>query len=117
MKEGNDSVCFEMHHYKIRYTLNGEPMSETIYSPGPVSALDKFHRSMQITSGVKPEEYEIISLGHVYNLDSTGAGRLQDVESRFDLPGSPNPNLLTRKVAIPAETEPFAFMASIPEVK
>jgi hypothetical protein len=82
-----------MANFKIRYLLNNEPITESVEGSGPISALDHFHKSIQLKSGFNPEDYKIVSLALVYAVDPFGSARQGYAESRFDLPHSTNPNL------------------------
>ena len=101
-----------MSHFKIRYTLNNEPMAETIEATSPISALDKFHRSMQLVSGINHKKYKIASLASFYPLDPQGTARLGFHESRYDLPHGDNPNLSLSEEVIP-EPPTLAFMDNL----
>jgi hypothetical protein len=85
-------------------------MKEFIEGTSPINALDKFHKSIQLTSGISHKDYKIISLGLVYNLDPTGGCKLDNVESRYDVPTSPNPDLQPEAVVKKEKEVTMAFM-------
>ncbi len=105
-----------MQRFKIRFTLKGQPMEEKLEGANPISALDHFHKSMQLTSVIKPGEYKILSLHHIYPKDPWGTTKLGMIESRFDIPKTANPNLAYAPRR-PALTEEMPFVEDLSEGK
>lgn len=114
--------------FRIRYTRMGEngalPCTEDVYGISATSALNVFHRTMQLTKQmssdrkevVRPKlyhnEYSITKISQLYNSDATGRGGGEWIESDFDLPpNSKNPNLANK--APKDEVASFGFMDSV----
>lgn len=83
-----------MQTFVIRFTEKGSEPKAT-HKPGSsvISALNFFHKEMQLAKNLKPEDYHIISIGLYYNDDSTGRAKGNWRESLFDLPKTPNPDV------------------------
>ncbi len=79
-----------MNTYRFRFHENNVPRVQDISAPGPVQALDKFHRFMQTESGILPNNYRLDSMDQFYNGDAV---RIKMVESKIDLPATTNPDL------------------------
>lgn len=60
-------------------------------SGNPVSALDVFHKDMQIRQNIPSDGYDITRMALTYN--DTGLGRGTIRESVYDLPKSKNPSI------------------------
>ncbi len=102
--------------YKIRYQRKGKEGETitTLSAPNPVSALNSFHRDIQTKANVGAKDYKILSFALYYNNDSTGRGRGEWVESKYDMPASDNPDLGKVVKPVEAETEAMPFLASTP---
>lgn len=114
--------------YRVRYTRKGNtseiPLTEDVVGVGALSALNVFHRTMQLQSKMSndkktvlrpklaPSDYSIVSIAILYNTDPSGWNKGETVESPFDLPvGSKNPDL--RRVQPLNEENMMAFMATV----
>jgi hypothetical protein len=115
--------------YRIRYwRLNDSgskiPCTKDVYGVNALSALNNFHREMQLRKEVdddrrtvirnklKPDEYAITHIALMYNSDASGKSRGEWIESSFDLPqNSKNPDLWPKEE--PKQSDAFAFMAEI----
>jgi hypothetical protein len=115
--------------YRIRYERLGEsgatmPFTKDVYGVSAISALNCFHRDMQLTKEIaddkktvmrdklKPDEYSVTQICLLYNSDASGKCRGEWVESPFDLPpNSKNPDLWKKEE--PKQNDAFAFMAEI----
>ncbi len=91
--------------FTIRYTLNNEPMTETVEALTPVKALNLFHESMQLVSMIESTAYKIVSLALSYNADPQGRVSGGTIHSRYDLPKSANP-VLKPKAKVKQEPDP-----------
>ena len=77
--------------FRFKYKL-GE--TEAVWDTtclSPITAIDRFHRHVQLELARKPEEYKVEAMFHVYNEDSTGRQRGKIIESQYDYPHSANP--------------------------
>jgi len=96
--------------YRVRYTRKGNtseiPCVEDVTGVGALSALNAFHRTMQLQAQLSsdkktvlrpklaPSDYSIVSIAILYNTDPSGWNKGETVESPFDLPAkSKNPDL------------------------
>jgi hypothetical protein len=94
---------------------NGRPrrLTKRYFAPGPVIALNLFHRDMQnhaVSDGktvlrpkLQPSQYTIVRMFHSYN---DAVGKL--VENAYDLPATDNPDC-TPKKKIPGVATPTMF--------
>lgn len=94
-------------NYRIFYKQKGEPYTATIRAHTPIQALDYFHKDQQLRRLVDPEGYEITRLALVHPVGAYSP--LPTVESDFDLPKTPNPDLSIRKDPAPLQTETMGF--------
>lgn len=99
--------------YRVRYTLNGLPVIEDFQASSPISALNFFHRKLQILKDHKPKEYVLNGISLFYNANASGQPLM--VESAYDAPKTDNPDLKEiYKVTRPEDTEAFGFLATTP---
>lgn len=86
-----------MNRYKFYYDSTEKFVTKAwetfIDAPNPVSALNQFHRLMQLKSGIRSKDYKLKKLALFYNSDAWGRGS-DYIESEIDLPASANPDLL-----------------------
>ena len=106
--------------YIIRYSFSDKKREWRNQAVSPVSALNAFHTDMQKTRDVssdrktetrprlKPHQYAILEMAQIY-ADGKGLA----TEGKYDLPHTPNPDLLKGR---PEDPEPmdFPFLASTP---
>lgn len=88
-------VIAKMNTYRIRYKRN-DCQSEQIadrQGASPISVLGFLHRELQLQKNLKPSEYEITSVSLYYPADAYGRTHLGMIESPYDLPNTPNPDL------------------------
>jgi hypothetical protein len=115
--------------YRVRYTRKSDtgaaiPCTQDIYGVSAISALNHFHREMQLSREVGedrktiirpklgPKDYIITKISHIFNSDPTGKQRGEVIESDFDLPGSArNPDLTFKQPSF--ETEAMGFMTEL----
>ena len=87
-----------MKTFKVNYRILSDPPSDIKSWVRPqssaVSALGAFHYSMQCELMIPPHRYKVESMVEVYNSDPSGLRRGENIESAYDLPASPNPDLL-----------------------
>lgn len=127
-----------MNNYYVQYKITKTDFKGSrdtrefrTYKSTPVIALNEFHRSMQRTKEVdakrkvtrprlRPDEYEISRLFLRYNGKATELATSGTVESDFDLPNTPNPDLKqTKKVKKADRPKPpeFSFMSESSDLK
>lgn len=102
-----------MNTYRVRYSLTDADKKERIHDihcGSPISALNAFHRTMQKDNGLRPDAYEIKTVALYYNDDPWGRTALgKMVESVFDLPKCPNPDVLKHDTTKKHETATMPF--------
>lgn len=115
--------------YRIRYERIGKdkamvPCVSDIYGTSAASALNAFHRWMQLAKEldsykqvVRPQlkhtEYRITGIAQIYASAATGRIGSEMIESAFDLPqNSTNPNLLDKPKEQPENL--MGFMDNLP---
>ncbi len=116
-----------MPRYRIRYSVGSLDRVKDVDGPNPISALNSFHREIQlhrevssdrktvIRESLGPDQYKVTSCCLIYNDDPTGRQRGHLVESPFDLPASPNPILAASKPRYCDDpTEAMPFLADTP---
>lgn len=105
-----------MKRFRIRYSAGSIPAAWDTFCSTPITALNQFHKHMQIELAKKPEDYKLEKLVEVYNTDPTGNNRGITVESPFDLPTSPNPLISTKPElgGCQDDTNLMAFYDDIP---
>ncbi len=104
-----------MKHFRIRYSAGPIPASWDTHCSSPVTALNQFHKHIQVELGKRPEEYQLEKLSEVYNTDPTGNLRGITVESQFDLPTSANPEVMAKSTGELVEpTQTMAFYDDLP---
>ncbi len=108
-----------MKRYKIRYWAGEDRgLSIDFDASSPVTALNQFHRMMQLDEEILPDKYGIKSIGLYYNSDASGNQRGEWIESLFDLPDTKNP-IIPKAPRVDAEdqTTAFPFLKEIPVAK
>lgn len=99
-----------MKLFRVRYKLNSVDAAWDTHCSSPITALNQFHKHVQVELARKPEEYELASLNEVYNSDPTGAGRGIMIESPYDLPHSANPVVQKEVIAAQQDNSSFGFL-------
>lgn len=84
--------------FVVYCSVNGEDKKVRISAHNPVMALNWFHREMQDKREIKYTDYKITKLVHRYAAKATITPEwmLDDahcIESDFDLPNTPNPDI------------------------
>lgn len=117
--------------YRIRYARRSDnnpnaliPCTDDIYGVSALSALNNFHRKIQLTQElsdnrknvIRPKlghkDYTIVKISQLYNSDAAGRSRGEWIESDFDLPANTrNPDLSAKPE--PAEEAVMPFMADV----
>lgn len=94
--------------YRVRYSVGGVSHSYDLLATGVISALNAFHQRMQnyqelstdrrivLRGKLAPDEYKIDSVHLIY---PSGNGGM--IESGYDLPSSPNPDVRPKQGAKP----------------
>lgn len=104
-----------MKTYRIRYSVTPIPAVWDTRCTSPITALNQFHRHVQLELGHQPSSYTVLSLSEVYNTDPTGKLRGLVVESKFDLPTSGNPTVTKEtKEGVQDGTGLMAFYDDVP---
>lgn len=86
-----------MSKFRIRYYYVAAPESIRVLDLGatsPIGALNQFHYALQVDQNIKPELYSVISLAAIHGSNAVIRADDEVVESRFDLPKTPNPRLV-----------------------
>lgn len=102
-----------MNTYHIIYTYNGWAKEFAHYCSTPIAALNEFHRKLQKTRELDakrkvvrpklgPNDYKITRM-FTRNYGFEG----ETIESEFDLPKTPNPNLNKMRATRPQQTTLF----------
>lgn len=118
--------------YRIRYERVGNskamvPCVTDIYGVGAASALNSFHRWIQLNKELAedrsvirpklgPSQYKVTGIAQIYSSAASGKIGSEMIESPFDIPPNPtNPDLTeaTKK----HEDNFMNFMANLPEGK
>lgn len=101
------------------------PCVTDIYGTSAASALNQFHRWMQLTKELDssknvvrpklcPEQYRITGIAQIYSSAASGRIGSEMIESPFDLPANPtNPDL--NEVKKPVEDNFMGFMDNLPQ--
>lgn len=99
--------------YRIRYTLKGHPIIEDFQAGSPISALNFFHRKLQVIQKNEPKDYVLNRLSLFYNANASGQPLM--VESPYDIPKTDNPDLKEiYKTTRPDQETAFGFLATTP---
>lgn len=119
------------YKYRIRYSRRGDtdqwatiPCTDDVYGVSALSALNHFHRKIQLTQELSENrkevirhkighlDYSIVRISQLYNSDPTGRCRGEWIESDFDLPlHARNPDL-----SKPDPVEEDAFMPFMKDI-
>lgn len=111
--------------YRIRYIYNGKDFVFDAPAQNPISALNGFHKLMQLTTernGVNvvrpmlnPEDYKITSLHVVFDSNDHSFSKLpiKMVEQKYDLPNTPNPSVKDQPVLPDVQTEEMPFVKEV----
>lgn len=97
-----------MKNYRIRYSDKHGDYVVDHMAASPISAIDWFHKHMQRTADRSPLDYKVTSMSLTYGESITGGG--PQVESSFDLPKSPNPDVRIVKEPVNHETAAMDFL-------
>ncbi len=99
--------------YRIRYQRDHLDLVTDRPATSPISALNLFHKEMQVALGLGPKDYKLVQLSLLYNANSHGTPEM--VESAYDLPKADNPDLAAiYKITRQEETEAMEFLATTP---
>lgn len=103
-----------MNRFKVRYIKGDRETYIYIDAANPVSALNSFHKTLQLKQGVRADEYRITGMALRYTRNPYGLIDDGFMESEFDLPKSANPDLLKKEVHhTPHNQSEAPFMAEL----